>query len=63
MVESWEWSSFHSRQLGSVIKLTTDSEDEDKAAPVMDQSSQPMGAPFTIHYKVDVVCIGHFLRT
>ncbi|KAK8810050.1 hypothetical protein WA538_003601 [Blastocystis sp. DL] len=39
------------RQLGSVIKLTTDSEDEDKAVPVMEQSLQPMGAPFTIHYK------------
>ena len=63
MVESWEWSSFHSRQLGSVIKLITDSEDEDKAAPVVEQSLQPMGAPFTIHYKVDVVWFGHSPRT
>ena len=63
MVENWEWSSFRSRQLGSVIKLTTDSEDEDKATPVVEQSLPPMGSPFTIRYKVGVLFVGHSFRT
>ena len=63
MVDSWEWSAFRSRQLGSVIKLATDSEDENKATAVVEQSLQPMGAPFTIHYKVDMRCAGHRRRT
>ena len=63
MVGNWERSLFSSCQLSSVIKLASDSEDEDKATAGVELSLQPMGAPFTIHYKVDLLCVGYRCRT
>lgn len=62
MVQAHEWSSFRSRQLNSDVQLATDSEDSVQAIPFIEQSSQQMGTPFTIRYKVGMLVWDNLFR-